>query len=59
MINSLNSCPAIVQYTAQEWNELADAVEKLAKNSPIPGAINDYLVLRDKVAECHKHYNKG
>lgn len=56
MIKSLNSCPEIVQYTTKEWNDLATAVEKLAKSSPIPGVINDYLTLRDKVIACHKYY---
>lgn len=47
-----SKCPPVVEYSNNELNVLADAIEALDEENPIVNALTHYWVLRDKVKVC-------
>lgn len=45
-------CPPLVEYSAEEREAVAQAVEALPEGSPLVGLVDDYLALREMVRAC-------
>lgn len=47
-------CPAIIQYSPEFLNQVADARDMLAKDNPLRVILQDYQQERDKLRVCEK-----